>query len=110
MFSSDSADTRPGTPRTRVSNAGAFQHRRIHPQEDVAPNDAAVDHCTVGHQHIVTQLQVVVGVQYTVVLDGAVFADYDLTVVAANYCSRPNAGAFTDGHVSYYVGCLTDEY
>ena len=51
----------------------------------------------------------VVGVQDSIILDGAVLADDDISVVRAYYCSRPDTCAFPDDHVTDYVSSFANE-
>jgi hypothetical protein len=51
----------------------------------------------------------VVGVENSVVLYGAVFANDDVAVIGSNHCTRPDAGAFPDGHVTNDIGGFADE-
>jgi len=44
-----------------------------------------------------------------VVLNGAVFANYNVTVIGPNHGTGPDAGTFSDGHVTYYVSGFTYE-
>ena len=58
----------PGADEDVVAHVGVFQQHGIDAHQDVAAHLAAVDNGAVGEQHVVAQLQVVVGVQHAVVL------------------------------------------
>ena len=59
----------PGADEDVVAHVGVFQQgRRLTPTSTLLPTLPAVDYGAVGEQHVVAQLQVVVGVQHAVVL------------------------------------------
>ena len=100
---------RPGSDQAIVPHVGVFQKRGVHAEEDVVAHPAAVNGNAVGHQYVVAQLQVVVGVHHAVVLDGAGLADDYLAVVAPDDRSRPYAGVLANFHVADDVSRLADE-
>ena len=93
-----------------VANVAVLEANGVDADHNVVADLAAVDHRAVSHQDVVAQFQVIVSVQDAVVLDGAVLADDDLAVVAADNGAGPDAGALADDDVAHDVGCLADEH
>ena len=103
------ADDGPGADEYIIPDIRVLQQRGVDAYQHVVAHLAAVNYRPVGEQHVVAQLQVVVGVQGAVVLQGTVFADDDVAVVGPDHRAGPDAGALADGDVAYDVGCLADE-